>query len=124
MIDSLLQCNNFKANTFDFHNCSLVTKLILVLYIYIYIYIYIIIIIIIMSRYQHGYFLPSLNTPPYRLFLLADLPGYIQYRYIAAVCRFELVVLLLIVPVEGSTGAHHLRARPYFSRSVPHLWFV
>ena len=91
---------------------------------YIYRHIYTYINIIIMSRYQHGYFWPSLATPPNRLLLLASLLGYIQYLYIAAVCRFELDVLPLLVPVKGSTEVHHLRARPYSSSSVPHVWFV
>ena len=51
-----------------------------------------------MSRYQHGYFLPSLATPPYRPLFLAGLPGYIQYLRRAAVCMFEP----LLVPVKGS----------------------
>ena len=79
---------------------------------------FIIIIIIIMSRYQHGYAWPSLATRPYRPLLPADLQGYIPYRHRAAVCRFELVVLLLLVHVKGSTGVHHLWARPYFSNSI------
>ena len=79
-----------------------------------------IIIIIIMSHYQHGYFWPSLATPPYRPLLLAG-P---QYRHRAAVCKFEQDVLPLLVHVKGSTGVHHLRARPYLSSSVPHVWFV
>ena len=39
-------------------------------------------------------------------------------------CRFELNVLSLIVYVKGSIRVHHLWARPYFSSSVPHVWFV
>ena len=77
-----------------------------------------------MSRYQHGYFLPSLNTPPYRPLFSADLQDYIPYRHRAAVCRFELGVLSLLVHVKRSTGVHHSRARPYLSRSVPRVWFV
>ena len=53
-----------------------------------------------MSRYQHGYFWPSLTTLPYRSFLLAGLPSYIQYRHRAAVCMFELDIQLLLVPVK------------------------
>ena len=34
---------------------------------------------------------------------------------------FELVVLLLIGHMRGSTGAHHLRSRPCFSSSVQHV---
>ena len=33
-------------------------------------------------------------------------------------------VLHLLVPVKGFTGVHHLRARPYFSSSVLHVWLV
>ena len=74
--------------------------------------------------FQHGYFLPSLAIPPYRPLLLAVLPGYIQYRHRAAVGRFELDVLPLFVSVKWSRGVHHLPARPYFSSSVSHVWFV
>ena len=52
-------------------------------------------IIIIMSCLQHGYPWPSLATSPYRSSLLAGFQGHIPYPYIAAVCMFELVVLLL-----------------------------
>ena len=79
------------------------------------------IIIIIMSHYQHRYPWPSLITPPYRLLLPAGPQGYFLYRRRAAVCRFKLVVLPLHVYVKGSTGVHHLWARPYFSSSVPHI---
>ena len=70
-----------------------------------------VIIINIMLCYQHGYFWPSLATPPYRPLLSADPQGYIPYRHRAAVCRFELDILPLLVPVKGSTGVHHLWAR-------------
>ena len=76
-----------------------------------------IIFIIIMSRYQHAYPWPSLATPPYRPLWPAGVPGYIPYRHIAAVCRFELVVLPLLGHVKGSTGVHHLWTRPYLSSS-------
>ena len=82
------------------------------------------IIIIIISRHQHGYPWPSLATPPYRTLLPAGLQGYIPYRHIAAVCRFVLVFLPLLVHVKESTGVRHLWACPYFSSSVPHVWFV
>ena len=49
--------------------------------------------------------------------------GYILYWHRAVVCSFELVVLLLLVHVKGSTGVHHLWAHPYFSSSVLHVWF-
>ena len=48
----------------------------------------------------------------------AGLQGYIPYPHIAAVCMFELVVLLLLGPMWGSIGIHHLWARPCFSSSV------
>ena len=55
------------------------------------------IIIIIMSRYQHGYPWSSHATPPYRPLLPAGPQGYTLYRHRAAVCRFELVILPLLV---------------------------
>ena len=78
----------------------------------------------IMSCRQHGYPWPSLATPPYRSSPLAGLQGYIPYPHIAAVCMFELVVLLLLSHIWGSIGVHHLWARPCFSSSVLHVWFV
>ena len=83
--------------------------------------IYIIIIIIIMSCRQHGYPWPSLATSPYYSSPPAGLQGYILCPHIAVVCKFELVVLLLLGHVWGSIGVHHLWARPCFSSSV---WFV
>ena len=47
--------------------------------------------------------------------------GYILYPHIAAVCMFELVVLLLLSHVRGSRGVHHLWARLYSSSSVLHF---
>ena len=88
-------------------------------FLYIYIYIYIII-----SFYQHGYPWPSLATSPYRSSPLAGLQGYIPYSHIAAICMFELVVLLLLGHMWGSIGVHHLWARPCFSSSVLCVWFV
>ena len=82
------------------------------------------IIIIIMSCGQHRYPWPSLSTSPYHSSPLAGLQGYIPYHHIAAVCMFELVVLLLIGHMWGSTGVHHLWSRPCFSSSVQHAWFV
>ena len=82
------------------------------------------IIIIIMSCRLHGYPWPSLAIPPYRSSPLAGLQGYILYPHIAAVCKFELVVLLLLGHMWGSIGVHHLWARPCFSSSVLHVWFV
>ena len=71
--------------------------------------------IIIMSCRQHGYSWPSLATPPYRSSLPAGPQGYISYPNRAAVCRFELVVLLLFGHMTGSIGEHHLWARLCFS---------
>ena len=88
--------------------------------IYIYIYIY----IIIMSCHQHGYPWPSLANSPNYSSPLAGLQGYILCPHIAAVCKFELVVLLLLGPMWGSIGVHHLWARPCFSSSVLRVWFV
>ena len=51
---------------------------------------------IIMSCRQHGYPWPSLATSPYYSSPLAGLQGYILCPHIAAVCKFELVVLLLL----------------------------
>ena len=67
---------------------------------------------------------PSLATSPYRSLPLAGLQGYILYPHIAAVCMFELVILLLPSHMWGSIGVHHLWARPCFSSSVLHVWFV
>ena len=68
-------------------------------------------IIIIMSCGQYGYPWPFLSTSPYHSSLLAGLQRYIPYHHIAAVCMFELVVLLLIGHMWGSTGVPHLWAR-------------
>ena len=64
-------------------------------------------IIIIMSCRQHGYPWPSLATSPYHSSLLAGLQGYITYPHIAAVCMFELVIVLLLGHMWGSIGVHH-----------------
>ena len=74
--------------------------------------------IIIMSCRLHGYPWPSLATSPYRSSPLVGLQGYIPYPHIAAVCMFELVVLLLLGHMWGSIGVHHLWARLCFSSSV------
>ena len=103
---------------------SLETYLMILVYIYIYIYIYIIIIIIIMSCRQHGYPWLTLATSPYHSSPPAGLQGYILCLHIAAVCKFELVVLLSLGHVWGSIGVHHLWARPCFSSSVLRVWFV
>ena len=83
-----------------------------------------IIIIIIMSCRQQGYPSPSLATSPYRSSRPVGLQGYISYPHIAAECMFELVVLLLPGHMWRSIGAHHLWARPWFSSSFLHVWFV
>ena len=41
-----------------------------------------------------------------------------------AVCKFALVVLLLLGHTWGSIGVHHLRARLCFSSNVLRVWFV
>ena len=74
--------------------------------------------IIIMSCRQHGYPWPSLATSPYHSSPPAGLQGYILCPHIVAVCKFELVVLLLHGHMWGSIGVHHLWARPCFSSSV------
>ena len=56
---------------------------------------YLVKIIIIMSCRQHRYPWSPLAFSPYRSSLLAGLQGYTLYPHIAAVCMFELVVLLL-----------------------------
>ena len=82
------------------------------------------VIIIIMSCRQHGYSWPSLATSPYHSSLPAGLRGYIPCPHIVAVCKFELVVLLLHDHMWGSIGVHHLWVRPCFSSSVSRVWFV
>ena len=59
-------------------------------------------IIIILSCRPHGYPSPSHLTFPYRSSPPAGLLDYIPYRHIAAVCMFELVVLLLLGHKWGS----------------------
>ena len=67
---------------------------------------------------------PSLPTSPYHSSPLANLQGYILYPHIAAVCMFDLVVLLLLGHMRGSIGVRHLWARPCFSSSVLRVWFI
>ena len=43
----------------------------------------------------------TLATPPYHPLLSANPQGYIPYRHRAAVCKFELDVLPLLVHVKG-----------------------
>ena len=66
-----------------------------------------VVIIIIMLCRQHGYPWPSLATFPYRSSPLAGLLGYILCPHIAAVCKFGLVVLLLLGHMWGSIGVRH-----------------
>ena len=63
---------------------------------------------IILSCHQHGYLWPTLSTPPYRSSLPAGPLGYTPYPHRVAVCRFELITLLLLGHVKGSIGVHHL----------------
>ena len=67
-----------------------------------------------LSCRQHRYPWPSLATSPCRSSPLVGLQGYIPYPHIAAVCMFELVVLLLLGHMWGSIGVHHLWACPCF----------
>ena len=48
----------------------------------------------------------SLTISGYRSSPPAGLQGYILHRHIAAVCMFELVVLLLLGHMWGSIGVH------------------
>ena len=72
-----------------------------------------VIIIIIMSCRQHGYPWPSLATSP------AGLLGYILCPHIAAVCKFGLVVLLLLGHMWGSIGVCHLQAFSLLLQQCP-----
>ena len=62
---------------------------------------------------QHWYPWRSLPTSPYRSSPLAGHQGYIPYPHTAAVCMFELVVLLLLGHMRGFIGVHHLWACPW-----------
>ena len=72
------------------------------IYIYIYIEVRLSVFIIIMSCHQHGYPWPSLATSPYHSSPPAGLQSYILYLHIVAVCKFALVVLLLLCHMWGS----------------------
>ena len=78
-------------------------------------------IIIIMSCRQHGYLWPPLATSPYRSLPLAGLQGYILYPHIAAVCMFELVVLLLL---GHMWGVHRSTSLMSSSLLLQHVWFI
>ena len=82
------------------------------------------IMIMIMLCCQHGYPWPSFATPPYRSLLLAGFQGYILYPHRAAICMFELAVLLLFGHMRGFIGVHHLWTCPCSSSSVPHVWSI
>ena len=84
----------------------------------------IIIIIIILPWLQHRYPWHSLATPPCYSSPMAAPQDYTPYPHRAAACKFELVALLLLGNVRGSIGEHHVWARPCFSSSVLHVWFV
>ena len=82
-----------------------------------------------MSRYQHAYHWTFLATTPYHPLLPVGLQGYIPYRHIAAVCRFELVVLPLLVHVKGSTEyityeLVHLCVRTFIIGKTGHFWHI
>ena len=75
--------------------------------------------IIIMSCSQHGYPWPSLATPPYSSSLLVGLQGYIPHPHRAALCMFELVVLLLFGHMRGSIGVLNFH---YFLGNLDWEW--
>ena len=79
----------------------------------------IIIIIILMSCRQHGYPWPSLATSPYYSSPLAGLQGYILCPHIAAVCKFELVVLLLFGHMWGVHRSTSLMRSSLFLQQCP-----
>ena len=81
-----------------------------------YIYMYI---IIILSCHLHGYLWTSLTTPPYRSLLPADPQGYSLYLHRAAVCRFELVALLLLGYVKGVYRSTWLMSLPLLLQRCP-----
>ena len=74
--------------------------------------------------FQNHHYHHLVVTSSYHSLLSAGPQGYVPYPHRAAVCRFELVALLLLGHVKGSIGVHHLWARPYFFSSVLHVWFV
>ena len=79
------------------------------------------IIILFMSRYQHIYSWPSLATPPNSSLLSADSLGNISYRHRAAVCRFELDVLLFTRPCEGVHRSISLMSSSLLLPAVSHV---
>ena len=83
----------------------------------------IIIIISIMSYLNHGFPWVSFPTRLYRPLISVGLLGYILCPNRAAIDTFQLVVLLLFVPVKGSWGARCLWVPSYFSGSVQYVLF-
>ena len=78
----------------------------------------------IVYHYHHRHVMPSPRIsltfsrhPPYHPLLPEGLQNYILYRHRASGRP------ALLVHVKGSTGVHHLWARPYFSISAQHLSF-
>ena len=55
-----------------------------------------------------GRIYPLSPPPPYRPLLPAGLQGKIPYRHRVIVCRFELVVVPLLLQVKGFTGVRIL----------------
>ena len=82
-----------------------------------------------MSCRLHGYPWISLATSPYRSSPPAGLQGYILYPHIAAVCMYELVVLLLLGHMWGVHWSTSLMSSSLFLQQCPaclvHLtWIV
>ena len=80
---------------------------------------------VVFLTFHHHHLVPSTRIsltlyhhPLYRSALPAGPHGYTLYPHRAAVCRFELVALLLLGHVKGSIRVHH------FSSSVLQVWFV
>ena len=82
--------------------------------------------IIIILSCHHGYPWPSLSTPPNRSSLSAGPRGYTPYPHGAAVCRFELVALLLLGMCRGhrsiSLMSSSLLLRPMSACLVRLIW--
>ena len=79
------------------------------------------------NHHHHHHVLPSTRislTLSRHLSLSFIASSYTPYPHRAAVCRFELIILLSLGHEKGSTGVHFLWARPYFFSSVLHIWFV
>ena len=76
-------------------------------------------IVIILSCHQHGYPWPSLTTSPYHSSLPAGPQGYTPYPHRAALCRFELVTLLLLGHVKGVHRSTSLMSSSLLLRQCP-----